>query len=142
MTTAMHQSRAMKANRTVNGQMIEMLVLVKMIQMLNSRFVREKVVVNLERVNNLVFTLPQRAIQRRKVAFESKSVQIESYLADIEEREKEWLERDDAVKTDESKILHGQMAVPAAINIPKSNDNNEIKYDNLRNGSFTLLQFI
>lgn len=76
------------------------------------------------------------------MAFESKSAQIESYLADIEEREKEWLERDETINLDDSKNPHVQIAAPAAINLPKSNENNEIKHDNLRNGTFAPLKFI
>lgn len=61
------------------------------------------------------------------MSFENKSAQIESYLAEIEEREKEWLERDDTAKSEESKTPYVQMAVPVAINPPKSTENNDIK---------------
>ncbi|XP_055307585.1 arginine/serine-rich protein PNISR [Sitodiplosis mosellana] len=69
----------------------------------------------------------KKAIQRRKMAFESKSEEIESYLADLEEREKQWLEKDDSVKVEESK---GQLpTVPFATYTQKSNENTEIQRD-------------
>lgn len=70
----------------------------------------------------------QRAIHRRKAAFETKSEEIESYLADIEEREKQWLENDESEKVDESKSPHSQFPVPIASN-PISNKNNETQRD-------------
>ncbi|XP_031627004.1 arginine/serine-rich protein PNISR [Contarinia nasturtii] len=62
----------------------------------------------------------KRVIQRRKAAFETKSEEIESYLAEIEEREKQWLDRDDSVE--EQKSSNNQLSVPSAINPPKSNE--------------------
>lgn len=68
------------------------------------------------------------------MAFESKSEEIESYLADFEEREKQWLEKDDSVKLEESKI---QLPVPLTNYPPKSNETNEIQRDTqkLTNGT-------
>lgn len=69
------------------------------------------------------------------MAFESKSEEIESYLADLEEREKQWLEKDDSVKVEDSK---GQSSVPPANYPPKNNEQNEIQRDiqKLPNGTF------
>lgn len=44
----------------------------------------------------------QKSIQRRKAAFENRSIEIESYLAEIEEKEKQWLEQDDGVKAEDT----------------------------------------
>lgn len=60
------------------------------------------------------------------MAFESKSEEIESYLAELEEREKQWLEKDDSVKVEESKI---QLPIPLINYPPKSNETNEIQRD-------------
>lgn len=69
----------------------------------------------------LLLSHTQRAIQRRKLAFESKSEEIESYLAELEEREKQWLENDDSAKVDESK---SQATAPIA-NHPLKNKSDE-----------------
>lgn len=69
--------------------------------------------------------LLQRSIQRRKVAFENKSLEIESYLAESEEKEKNWLEQDDSVKNDGTKSPNVQMPLPVQNNQMRSNDNQD-----------------
>lgn len=59
----------------------------------------------------------QKTIQRRKAAFENKSIEIESYLAEIEEKEKQWLEQDDGVKTEDTDSPDNSSPAP-----PSSND--------------------
>lgn len=70
--------------------------------------------------------LLQRSIQRRKMTFENKSAEIESYLAEIEEREKQWLDKDDKAYDEEPKSSHNQSAVPALSNQSKKNEINEM----------------
>ena len=86
--------------------------------------------------------LSQRAIQRRKLAFESKSEEIESYLAELEEREKQWLENDDSAQVDEPK---SQSTAPIA-SYPvksKSNETDPIQRDaqKMQNGTLYLHPF-
>lgn len=64
-------------------------------------------------------------IQRRKAAFENKSLEIESYLAESEEKEKHWLEQDDLVKNDGTKSPNVQMPLPVQNSQLRSNDHQE-----------------
>lgn len=65
----------------------------------------------------------QKTIQRRKAAFENKSIEIESYLAETEEKEKQWLEQDDSVKAEESDSPDDSPAPPS------SNQTRAIEHD-------------
>lgn len=76
-------------------------------------------------LNSFSICLLQRSIQRRKVAFENKSLEIESYLAESEEKEKNWLEQDDSVKNDGTKSPNVQMPLPVQNNQMRSNDNQD-----------------
>lgn len=74
---------------------------------------------------NLKFNSFQSAIEQRKAAFENKSIEIESYLAEIEEKEKQWLEQDDGVKAEDSDSLDGDSPAPASGNPSRLNENDE-----------------
>lgn len=63
------------------------------------------------------------------MSFENKSLEIESYLADSEEKEKQWLEQDDTVKAEESKSPNVQLPVPLSSSLPKTSESNEIQRD-------------
>lgn len=71
----------------------------------------------------------QKSIQRRKAAFQNKSIEIESYLAEIEEKEKQWLEQDDGVKADDTDSPdNGSPAPPSGIQV-RSIENDETQRD-------------
>lgn len=70
------------------------------------------------------FFFVQKSIQRRKSAFENKSIEIESYLAEIEEKEKQWLEQDDGVKTEDTDSPDVESPAP-----PSSNQSDESHRD-------------
>lgn len=88
----------------------------------------------------MLFFHPQRAIQRRKLAFESKSEEIESYLAELEEREKQWLENDDSAKVDESKSQSTAPIASYPVKI-KSNETDPIQRDAQKMPNGTLLLY-
>lgn len=54
-------------------------------------------------------------------------MEIESYLADLEEREKQWLEKDEIVKPEEPKPPHSQLPAPPVNSQLTSTENNEIQ---------------
>lgn len=59
------------------------------------------------------------------MAFENKSIEIESYLAEIEEKEKQWLEQDDGVKADNSDSADGDSPAPSSSNQLRLIENDE-----------------
>lgn len=69
----------------------------------------------------------QRTIQKRKSFFENKSLEIESYLADKEEQEKQWLEQEDTVKAEEPKSV--QPPVPILSNLPRTSESNDTQWN-------------
>lgn len=54
-------------------------------------------------------------------------MEIESYLADLEEREKQWLEKDEIVKPEEPKPPKSQLPAPPVNSQLTSTENNEIQ---------------
>lgn len=75
------------------------------------------------------------------MTFENKSAEIESYLADSEEREKQWLEKDETTKDDELKSSHNQPVIPAPSSQIKNSEINEIQRDTqkLSNGEIFIM---
>lgn len=71
----------------------------------------------------------QKSIQRRKASFENKSIEIESYLAEIEEKEKQWLEQDDGVKAEDTDSPDVDSPVPQTGNQMRSMENDETQRD-------------
>lgn len=71
----------------------------------------------------------QKTIQRRKAAFENKSIEIESYLAETEEKEKQWLEQDDGVKAEESDSPDNDSPAPPSSNQTRSIEHDETQRD-------------
>lgn len=71
----------------------------------------------------------QKSIQRRKSAFENKSIEIESYLAEIEEKEKQWLEQDDGVKAEDTDSQGNGSPAPPSGNQMRVIDNDETPRD-------------
>lgn len=66
----------------------------------------------------------QKTLQRRRAAFENKSIEIETYLAEIEEKEKQWLEQDDGAKAEDTDSPDNGSPAP-----PSSNQTRPIEQD-------------
>lgn len=70
-------------------------------------------------------------IGRRKAAFEIKSAEIEEYLAQNDEREKNWLEKDDENSEKSESTADSANGTPSAAsgNLQKRTESGEIQQD-------------
>lgn len=87
-------------------------------------------------MSNIPFN-SQRTIQRRKQAFESKSVEIESYLAENDEREKKWLEQQETniEKSVNPNNHKEQITSPAGSSQSKTSEKLEVQDDKTKPNS-------